>query len=199
MEELYKEYVISYFDKTLCMHGDRPAAVGFSPQGQQLRFEEFLAIGDISGTRVLDYGCGKGDLYQFLRTNNIEVSYTGLDINQNMISMARSKFPECDFRVFDIEEDTLKEDFDYIFLCGVFNLKIKGLEKTIKKVLKRLFKDCKVALAFNALSAHCSKKSFELHYLDPDKMLEFAKEELSPNALVRQGRVPDDFTMFVYK
>jgi ubiquinone/menaquinone biosynthesis C-methylase UbiE len=61
MEELYKEYVISYFDKTLRTHGDSPAAVGLSPQGQTLRFEELIAIGDIRGKRVLDYGCGKGD------------------------------------------------------------------------------------------------------------------------------------------
>ncbi len=199
MEELYKEYVISYFDKTLSMHGDSPAAVGLSPQGQHLRFEELLTIGDIQGKKILDYGCGKGDLYQFLKSKNVPVSYTGFDINRSLISFAEGKFPEADFRVFDIVEDRLNEDFDYIFLCGVFNLKVSGLDETIRKVLKMLFERCSTALAFNALSAHSRKKDFELNYIDPQEILEFAKGELSPHAEIRQGRVPDDFKMFVYK
>jgi 2-polyprenyl-3-methyl-5-hydroxy-6-metoxy-1,4-benzoquinol methylase len=199
MKELYKEYVISYFDRTLQAHGDRPAAVGLSPQGQQIRFEEILTIGDIKGKKILDYGCGKGDLYQFLKSKNIPVSYTGFDINRSLISFAEGKFPEADFRVFDIEEDRLNEDFDYIFLCGVFNLKVSGLDETIRKVLKMLFERCSTAVAFNALSAQCRKKDFELHYVDPQEILAFAKRELSPQAEIRQGRVPDDFTLFIWQ
>jgi hypothetical protein len=93
----------------------------------------------------------------------------------------------------------LKETFDYIFLCGVFNLKVNGIDETIKNVLKMLFEHCGTALAFSALSADCRKKDFELHYVDIQEIVKFAKTELSPNAVIRQGRVPDDFTLFIYK
>ena len=200
MEELYKEYVISFFDKTLQLHGDRPEGVGWSQKGQQFRFEDLLSIdNDIRGKKVLDYGCGKGDLYQFLKDENIPVSYTGFDINQNLISMAGSKFPEAEFRVFDIEEESLNEDFDYIFLCGVFNLKVAGIDETIRNVLKKLFEHCNIALAFNALSGHCLNKDFQLHYVSPGEIQEFALEELSPYAFLKEGGNSDDFTMFVYK
>ena len=200
MEELYKEYVISFFDKTLQLNGDRPEAVGWSQKGQQLRFKDLLGIdNDIRGKRVLDYGCGKGDLYQFLKDKNIPVSYTGFDINHNLISLAKSKFPEAEFRVFDIEEERLNEDFDYIFLCGVFNLKVAGIDETVRNVLKRLFERCNIALAFNALSDHCFNKDFQLHYVSPEKILEFALKELSPHACIKEGGNADDFTMFVYK
>jgi 2-polyprenyl-3-methyl-5-hydroxy-6-metoxy-1,4-benzoquinol methylase len=199
LEELYKEYVISFFDKTLQLHGDRPAGVGASQKGQELRFEELLSIGDISGKRVLDYGCGKGDLYQFLKDKNIPVSYTGFDINHNLISLAKSKFPEAEFHVFDIEEEKLNEDFDYIFLCGVFNLKVAGIDKTIRNVLKRLFEHCNIALSFNALSAHSLNKDFQLHYVSTEAIREFAIKELSPHAFIKEGGNADDFTMFVYK
>lgn len=199
MEELYKEYVISFFDKTLQLHGDRPAAVGMSQKGQEFRFETFLNIdSDIIGKKVLDYGCGKGDLYQFFKDNDISVSYTGFDINQNLISFAGNKFPEADFRVFDIEEERLNEDFDYIFLCGIFNLKLAGIDETIKNVLKKLFERCNIAIAFNALSDKCLNKDFQLHYLSPEGIREFALKELSPHAFIKEGSF-DDFTMFVYK
>lgn len=200
LEELYKEYVISFFDKTLQWHGDRPEGVGWSQKGQQLRFEELLSIDDdIRGKKVLDYGCGKGDLYQFLKDKNIPVSYTGFDINHNLISLAKSKFPEAEFRVFDIEEERLTEYFDYIFLCGVFNLKVAGIDETVRNVLKMLFERCNIVLAFNALSDHCLNKDFQLHYISPEEILQFALKELSPHAFIKEGAHSDDFTMFVYK
>lgn len=200
MEELYKEYVISFFDKTLQLHGDRPEAVGWSGKGQNLRFEDLLNIdNDIRGKKVLDYGCGKGDFYQFLKDKNIPVSYTGFDINQHLISLANIKFPEAEFREFDIEEDRLSENFDYIFLCGVFNLKVAGINETIRNVLKMLFEHCNTALAFNALSDRSLNKDFQLHYVSPEKILQFALKELSPHVLLKESSNSDDFTIFVYK
>lgn len=198
MDDLSKEFVISYFDRTLQMHGDRPEAVGYSEKGQLLRFKSLLDIAaDISGQKVLDYGCGKGDFYQFLKMNNIPVSYTGFDINENLIHLANRKFPECRFQVFDIEKEALDEDFDYIFLCGVFNLRIEDLDETIRNVLKLLFARCRKALAFNALSAHDPVRDFALHYTDPDQLLEFAVRHLSPYVVLSQSNIPHDITLFV--
>lgn len=56
-----------------------------------------------------------------------------------------------------------------------------------------------LALAFNALSAYNPKKDFELHYVYPEEMFEFAVKNLSPFVILRHDRMPYDFTMFVYK
>ncbi len=88
MESLYREYVISFFNKELQMHGDRPEAVRWSSKGQSLHYECLLEIDDsIKGSKVLDYGCGKGDLYQFFKDREISVDYTGCDINGNLIKL----------------------------------------------------------------------------------------------------------------
>jgi SAM-dependent methyltransferase len=198
MDTVYKEYVISFFNRTLRAFGDRSEAVGWAAGGQLVRYRDLLETGhDISGKKVLDYGCGKGDFYGFLKDRNIPVSYTGFDINENMINLARMKYPECMFHVLDIEEDTLSEDFDFIFLCGVFNLKIAGIDETIRTVLKKLFGHCRSTLVFNGLSAHNPRKAFDLHYVSPDDMVEFARQNLSPHVSLRQGSIPHDFTLFV--
>ncbi len=200
MDELSKEYVTSFYNGALQMHGDRPESLRWTAKGQILHYESLLDINSsIKGKKILDYGCGKGDFYQFLKDRNISVEYTGVDINEKLISLARQKFPECRFRVFDVEGDELNEDFDYIFLCGVFNLKVEGLEETIKNTLIKLFKHCRIALAFNALSAHNPKKDFELHYVSPEKMFEFAVKNLSPFVTLKHDSIPYDFTMFVYR
>lgn len=200
MKGLSKEYVISFFSKTLQRHGDRPEAVGWTSRGQIEHFECLLDIGhDIEGKKVLDYGCGKGDFYQFLKDRNISVQYTGFDINTNLVSLARQKHPECRFYVFDIEKDTLNEDFDYIFLCGVFNLKVDGLTETIQNTLKKLFNHCRKGMAFNALSGHNPQKDFELNYLLPEDILKFVIKNLSPFVSLNHNMIPYDFTVFIYR
>jgi SAM-dependent methyltransferase len=200
MDELSKEYVLSFFSRTLRIYGDRPEALRWTPEGQRLRFRCLLDIaGDINGKKILDFGCGKGDFYHFLRDRGTEVEYHGYDINENLIALARKKFPECDFRVFDIDRDVLSEDFDYIFLCGVFNLKVQGLDDTVKTVLQNLFRRCRIAMAYNALSAHRQGKDYELYYQIPEELFRFAVTHLSPYLALRHDRIPYDFTLFIYR
>ncbi len=199
MDELGREYVLSFYDRTLRMFGDRPEALGWTPDGQVRRYESLLGIGKIDGRKVLDFGCGKGDLCGFLRGREVRVDYTGFDINERLISLAREKNPGALFRVFDIERDVLDEDFDYIFLCGVFNLKVQGIDEVIRSSLKKLFGSCRLGLAFNALSYHNPRKDFALHYVSPEELANFALTELSPFVLMRYDRMAYDFTMFVYR
>jgi 2-polyprenyl-3-methyl-5-hydroxy-6-metoxy-1,4-benzoquinol methylase len=199
MDELSKEYVVAFFDKNLQLHGDRPEAVRWTSQGQLLHFQSLLDIGSIEGSKVLDFGCGKGDLYQFLKEKGISIDYTGYDINEKLISLARQKYPDGRFRVFDMDKDVIEEDFDYIFLCGVFNLRVSGLDETIRNVLTELFRHCSKGMAFNALSDLNPKKDFELHYTSPDELFRFAVLNLSPYVALRHDRLLYDFTLFVYK
>lgn len=201
MDDLAKEYVISFFDRSLRMFGDRPEAVRWTAEGQLVRYEALLDIApSIEGGSILDFGCGKGDFCGFLKDTHIDVNYTGFDINENLISVAAAKYPSAAFRVFDIGNDSLTEDFDYVFLCGVFNLRVQGIDELIRFSLRELFGHCRIGLAFNALSAHASKKDFELHYVSEEEILDFAIKELSPCAIMRyHTRTPNDFTIFVYK
>lgn len=199
MDDLSKEYIISFFDKTLDLFGDRPEAVRWTKEGQIRHYEAMLDIGDIQGSKILDFGCGKGDFYGFLKDRGMDVKYTGIDINERLINLARNRYPGVDFRVLDIEKEDLQEDFDFIFLCGVFNLKVSGLDDLIRSALIKLFRHCRKGLAFNALSAHNPKKDYELFYLKPEDIFGFALKNLSPFLSLRHDRIPYDFTLFVYK
>lgn len=199
MDEISKDYIISVFDRQLMMYGDRSDAVGWSSRGQALRYRAMLDVGEIRNSKVLDFGCGKGDFYGFLMEKEIQVDYAGFDINEKLIGLANQKYPAVDFRVFDIDREALDNDFDYIFLCGVFNLKVSGIDETIKNTLITLFQHCKKALAFNALSSHEPHKDIQLHYSSPEDILHFTEKNLSPHVSLRKDRIPYDFTLFVYR
>lgn len=199
MDELSKEYVISFFERSLMLHGDRPEAVRWTAGGQTAHYRSMLDIGDLSGTKILDYGCGTGGLYGWLRDQGIPVDYTGYDINPKLIEAARKKYPEARFGVLDAEETDLGEMFDYILLCGVFNLRVQGVEDTVRKTVARLFKQCRIGLGYNGLSAFEPKQDFELYYCRPDELLAFAIREISPHVVLRHDRMRYDFCLFIYR
>lgn len=181
------------------LHGDRPEAVRWTAGGQDAHYRAMLDIGNLSGAKILDYGCGTGGLYGWLRDAGMAVDYTGYDINPKLIAAAQKKYPEARFAVFDAEESELAEAFDYILLCGVFNLRVQGIEETIRKTLCRLFSSCRKGLGYNGLSAFDPKQECELFYARPDEICSFAIRELSPHVMLRHDRLRYDFCLFVYR
>jgi SAM-dependent methyltransferase len=198
MDALVKEYLLDLYSKGLMLFGDSPAALCWSPGGQRARYSLLLEIAPtLAGKTVLDYGCGKGDFYAFLSERGIRVRYTGTDINPHLVALAAAKYPECDFRVLDIEEGELHERFDFIFLCGVFNTRVEGATETLKNVIRRLFPHAREGLAVNALSSRAPSKDRELNYVSPAELLDFALRELAPHVTLRHDPSPEDFTLFL--
>ena len=68
------------------------------------------------GSRILDLGCGTGDLLA-----KLEPSYgVGVDLSERIIDVAKRKFPDLKFFVGDVEDEAfisnLEGPFDYILL-----------------------------------------------------------------------------------
>ncbi|UBM57765.1 methyltransferase domain-containing protein [Marinilongibacter aquaticus] len=66
-----------------------------------------------SGERILDLGCGTGDLASQIAGQGCKV--VGLDSSPQMIEEARRKFPEIDFEVGNAERFRFDEKFDAVF------------------------------------------------------------------------------------
>jgi SAM-dependent methyltransferase len=201
MDPYSKDQILSFYNFHLKKFGDRPEALRWTPQGQLKRYHMLADIApakDLNNSTVLDYGCGTGDFYKFLKRRGISVKYSGVDINENFISLAKGKYPECDFRVMNADDDQFGGFYDYIFICGVFNLQVPGVEDDMKNALVALFKHCNKGLALNALSSHAPIRDPELHVTSPEEMVKFSLENLSPFISLRHDRIQNDFTLYVY-
>jgi SAM-dependent methyltransferase len=83
-----------------------------------------------AGSRVLDVGCGNGDLLASLDAK----SAVGIDVSPNAIEQARARHPGLDLRVIDVERDPLPEGpFDVIVLSDTI-----GALDDIQLALERL-------------------------------------------------------------
>ena len=75
-----------------------------------------------AGARVLDLGCGTGDLLAALEPS----LGVGIDLSPAMIDRARSKYPDLKFYIGDTEDDafleTIEGPFDYIVLSDTIGL-----------------------------------------------------------------------------
>ncbi|MDA8098464.1 MAG: class I SAM-dependent methyltransferase [Nitrospiraceae bacterium] len=201
MDPYSKDQLLSFYNFHLKQFGDRPEALRWTPQGQIRRYHMLADIAppdELRNASILDYGCGTGDFYRFLKRRGITVKYTGVDINPNFIELAKQKYPECTFRVMDISEDELEGYYDYIVICGVFNLNVPGVDNDLRNALVKLFRHCNKGLALSALSSHTPIKDHELHYTSPEDLIQFSLENLSPYLSLRHDRIPNDFTLYVY-
>jgi SAM-dependent methyltransferase len=69
------------------------------------------------GLRVLEVGCGLGDLLAAVKP----ARGVGVDFSPAMIALARERHPELDFQVADAVEYASTERFDYVLLADLVN------------------------------------------------------------------------------
>lgn len=198
MDNLSKEYIIDFFSKKLSLFGNTPAAVGWSAPGQRQRYECILKLLPLEGHRILDFGCGKGDFYGFLKEKGIDAEYTGMDINQKLTETASSNFPDAEFLTLDIDADEIPGTYDYIILCGVFNLKVEGVKESIWKYLKKLLGHTNKTLLFNCLGSHSKIKGVNLIYLD-HKDLAAASKKITDSTAIYHNLIEGDTFLLLNK
>jgi SAM-dependent methyltransferase len=93
---------------------------------QKLRFAVLAGQVDLHRRRLLDVGCGLGDLLEFL-ADDLDLDYTGLDITPELLDLARRNHPAARFVQGDLfgEDPPLTgEHFDVVFCSGTLNLNL---------------------------------------------------------------------------
>jgi len=83
---------------------------------------------------TLEIGCGTGEILSMVTNQGI-----GIDISDEMVKIARKKFPNLNFEIMSAENISLKTKFDVILMIGVtehindFDKTIENLHKVSKK------------------------------------------------------------------
>ena len=81
------------------------------------RLQEVYKLSIPEGARILDLGCGNGDLLASLNSS----FGIGVDFSGGMIELARTSHPELEFYQQDVQTLDLKEKFEYIILSDLVN------------------------------------------------------------------------------
>lgn len=145
--------VLDYYAKRRVKHGRSPIALGWTHDKQQVRYAA-LTKGIPNYAKVLDFGCGHADLYQFLKVHRLAVEYTGVDLDKDVIAENKRIYPSASFGWCpNGAQDVFGAPADHVVLCGVFNLNSGPHHfEHIKAVIRHLWHHTSVALHIDFLS-----------------------------------------------
>jgi len=201
-QKISKEY-----NENFAKYGNSPKSVGqLDIRTLEKRLSILIEVGDLKNSKILDFGCGFGYLYSYLK-KKIKYSgeYVGYDISNEMINFANKKYKNVRFENKNILSNKINERFDYVIINGTFNNKINKNFDWIKKTLKILYKKTNKAIAFNNISSYVDYFDDKLYYAEPEKIFNFCKSELSSLVSLRHDyqikdkKLPYEFTTYVYK
>jgi SAM-dependent methyltransferase len=174
-----------------------PGALGWQPEGQQVRFKILAQIGDLAHCSVLDVGCGYADLYPFLRQRFAGVQYTGIEQMPELLATAQARY----YSAADItlhSGDFLRVPLprsDYVLASGSLNYRNRA-PRFIYEAIERLFASCRLGLGFNLLSWE-PPGGGPLTAYDPAVIVAFC-QTLAPRVQLVEGYREGDFTVFMY-
>ncbi len=95
------------------------------------------------GQRVLELGCGIGDLLSSLKATRA----VGVDFSPTMIALAKERNPACEFHVADAAEFEAREKFDYIVMSDLVN-DVPDVQRVFERARRNATPDTRLVLNF---------------------------------------------------
>lgn len=178
-----------------------------SEEAQNLRFKALIEHFNMSGNVLLDVGCGVGSLAEYIDKNNINLYYIGIDIMPEMVERAKSKTYKNispQFMTMDFFKKTdIKDDVDYIYTSGIFNLNLGNNEEFLKEAIEAFLLAARKGVCFNLLDISCKEKyGDKYYYYKKDDILLLTQDilkklNLSYKIHIEDKYLQNDFSVFI--
>ncbi len=199
------DIIRSYYEPKLQSGGPDYKVLGWeSQQAQEARFSALVEYVPLEGKSLLDVGCGLGSLLTFLKKSKIKLTYTGVDLLEEMVSCARVKHPEDVFLCLDIFQvkKFKPRSFDVVYASGIFNLDLGGDNTLfIKKAMIDFLEISRGIVVMNFLHKKSPTREKQYFYTSPEQIVGFLEElpiKVKSIRIVEQY-LQNDFTVICEK
>lgn len=193
---------LSIYKDNFNKFGVDPKALLWKSKGAaHQRFRQFWAEIDFDDKKVLDVGCGFGEMGNFLTKRYNNVIYKGIDYTEEFITNGKKMYPHLDLEISDFLSRNENEKYDVVVASGILNSNVKNNLEYRKDAIKKLFSFTNNVLAFNMLGGHPAPendKDSNIWYSDSIEILEYCMS-LTRRVILRHHYNPKDFTIFMYK
>lgn len=210
MSEEIRDFCRRYFTEKYLQFGDSPLGVDWKDgESQELRFcfvldmmqKHWMSL-PIS---VFEVGCGYGAFAGFLRERNIEASYSGIDLVDEMVRDVIRKYPDLKNDIYhgDFRSFNAGRRYDFVVGSGIFN--VKGMineavfESDIYHMLTRMFEISSKGVIFNMMTPAPGYRDDKLYYPALDRLFKFIYENLSRNVEIVSSFPLWEITVGVFK
>jgi SAM-dependent methyltransferase len=179
--------------------------VGF--ENRELQWNAYRTVlSYIDSNNILDFGCGRGDMYSFSKTdpdfNSEPLVYTGVDMNDQMIKMGKEIHE--DINLINSDWFNLSEDIiaDWAVNAGSCNLRydadiVTTDEEYTKKTITAMYDHCTKGVILLLASSLIDVEDGLVNH-NPGSIFNWAQQEFGNVAL--DHSVGDDvFCLIIYK
>src|SRR5512142_770249 len=97
--------ILERYDRRLAELGPVPEALGWTRNRHVLRYQVLLEPWHLDRERLLDFGCGFGDMYAYCRTHLPNVQYEGIDLNPSLVNAGRERYPGANLHAVNVGRD----------------------------------------------------------------------------------------------
>lgn len=188
--------MLERYTKRLAELGPVPEALGWTKNRHLLRYDVLLEPWRLTTERLLDFGCGFGDLYAFCRERFPDVDYEGIDLNADLIEVGRQRYPAARLSARNALKEGLDGRWDVIVASGVFNFKLSDNWGFIERVFAMFARHADRGFAANFLSDRVEYRLEDTFHADPVRVLDLAYR-FSNRVMLRNDYMPFEFTVYV--
>lgn len=198
--------VAEYYTCKLAEHGETPRGVDWNgEESQTLRFEQLCKIIDTANPfSINDLGCGYGALYDFLSNKYEELSYSGVDVSEDMIRAAEKRYQNRSQARFVLSSEP-EQLADYGVASGIFNVRLGRSDDEwrsyLEATLDTIDRTSRLGFAFNCLTSYsdADKMRNYLYYADPCALFDLCKRRYSKSVALLHDYGLYEFTILVRK
>ncbi len=149
---------------------------------------------------VLDFGCGLGDFYRFIRARGHRGRYVGIDIVPEYVDHCVATFPEARFVLSRTFLDAVVDDYDVVVASQVFNARYPDSDnrQVLETWLRTVFSRARKAVTFDVLSDQADWNVPDLYYYSPLDLFSLAKT-LTRFVSLRHDYLPFEFAIHAFR
>jgi SAM-dependent methyltransferase len=179
IKNIDKSKIAELYNNRFVEFGSSIKTVGWGSQKDQyLRFEMLFRNINPKGKKILDIGCGLGDLIPFLNEKTGgDYTYIGIDIAEKLIEDARKNYgsENKSFYVGDIFSIN-EPGIDIAVLSGALSFKSEGIKKYAQNTLLRMFELSNEVISLNFLSKYVDFELDKNQHYEPQEVFGWAKD-----------------------
>ena len=176
------EFIKSFYNNNYDEYTNSIKTIGWSNKNDQnLRFSKLIQNLELNKKKILDVGCGFGDLFFFLekKYKKKNINYTGIDISNKIINhtkkIIKNKTNKPKLVCGNFYGLKMKK-YDIILSSGSMSLNINLGYNDLEKMLRKMFNDCNYCITLNFLSSYSDYQLKKNQHFSPEKIFKIAKK-----------------------
>lgn len=181
-------------------HGVDPRSLFWSKGRQNIRFRALSEYID-DGMTILDYGCGFGDFFTYLKSKKINVNYIGIDIIDEFIHEAKKINPDGNFLIGNLGDHDLNTEIDIVVVSGAFNMLYTDdeaeHEKIVFDLITKLYSLSRLGISIDFLTPDVDYKAPNGFHMDYSKLISWCINSLSRRIKFDHSYLPYEYCVHI--